>query len=97
MSDASKQEPIEVKLPTRELTKVERERRAFLRLLPQLLGTHRGQYVAVHDGKVVGSGKDRMELAMEVWGRIGGVDLYIGLVSEEPERPVRSGLVRVVE
>jgi Family of unknown function (DUF5678) len=97
MNDQSKQEPITVTLPTRELTKVERERRAFLRLLPQLLDTHRGQYVAIHNEQVVGTGTDRMELAMEVWRRVGGVDLYVGLVSEEPERPVRSGVVRVLE
>jgi hypothetical protein len=97
MSDPTKQVTFEVKLPPRELTKLERERRAFFRLLPQLLGTHRGQFVAIHDEQIVGTGADRMELAMEVWRRIGGVDLYVGLVSEEPERPVRSGVVRVLE
>lgn len=36
-------------LDSHQLRKFERERRAFFRLLPALLGTHRGQYVAVHD------------------------------------------------
>ena len=66
MSD-QKDVTYEVKLPQREPTKFERERRAFLRLLPQLLATHRGQYVAIHDEKVEASGADRVEVAMKVW------------------------------
>jgi hypothetical protein len=84
----------EIKLPQREPTKFEQERRAFLRLLPQLLATHRGQYVAIHDEKVAESGADRMEVAMKVWKRVGGVDLYVGLVTDEPEPVARSGVVR---
>ena len=84
----------EVKLPPRELTKFERERRAFLRLLPQLLATHRGWYVAVHDEKVAASGADRMEVAMNVWKHVGGVDLYVGLVTDQPAPIARSGVVR---
>jgi hypothetical protein len=93
MSD-SKDVTHEVRLPQREPTKFERERRAFLRLLPQLLATHRGQYVAIHDEKVAESGPDRMEIALKVWKRVGGVDLYIGLVTDEPEPVARSGVVR---
>lgn len=84
----------EVKLPQCEPTKFERERRAFLRLLPQLLATHRGQYVAIHDETVAASGTDRMEVAMKVWQRVGGVDLYVGLVTDQPEPVARSGVVR---
>jgi hypothetical protein len=84
----------EVKLPQREPTKFERERRAFLRLLPQLLATHRGRYVAIHEEKVAEVGDDRMEVSMKVWKRVGGVDLYVGLVTDEPEPIARSGLVR---
>jgi hypothetical protein len=93
MSDP-KQVTYEVKLPEREMTKFERERRAFMRLLPQLLTTHRGQYVAIHDEKVVESGTDRTDVAMKVWQRVGGVDLYVGLVTDEPEPISRSGVVR---
>jgi len=84
----------EIKLPQREPTKFEQERRAFFRLLPQLLAIHRGQYVAIHDEKVAESGTDRMEVAMKVWKRVGGVDLYVGLVTDEPEPVSRSGVVR---
>ncbi len=93
MSD-QKDVTYEGNVPQREPTKFERERRAFLRLLPQLLATHRGQYVAIHDEKVAANGADRMEVAMNVWKRVGGVDLYIGLVTDQPEPIARSGVVR---
>ncbi|MGH7129949.1 MAG: hypothetical protein ACREIV_15365, partial [Planctomycetaceae bacterium] len=35
--------------PVSEMPKWEREKRAFRRLLPSLLSTHGGQYVAVHN------------------------------------------------
>lgn len=93
MSDP-KEVTYKVELPQREPSKYERERRAFLRLLPQLLATRRGQYVAIHDEQVAESGTDRMEVAMKVWQRVGGVDLYVGLVTDEPEPIARSGVVR---
>lgn len=36
-----------------------REQKAFRKLLPSLLNTHRGQYVAIHEGQVVESGSDK--------------------------------------
>jgi hypothetical protein len=92
--DDPKDVTLEIKLPQREPTKFEKERRAFLRLLPQLLATHRGEYVAIHDEKVAESGVDRMEVAMKVWKQVGAVDLYVGLVTDEPELVARSGVVR---
>jgi hypothetical protein len=78
------------------LSKWEREFRAFRRLLPQLLQTHRGQYVAVHDGQVVGSGSDKLALALRVFAQVGNVPIHVGLVTEEAEPVVRSGLRRVL-
>jgi hypothetical protein len=40
-----------------------RERGAFHRLLPELLRDHRGEFVAIHEGRVVGSGVDKVEVA----------------------------------
>lgn len=74
-------------LPPRN--KWEREYRAFLQLLPELLKTHRGQYVAVHDGRVVGVDDDKIELALQVYARIGYVPVYVGLVAERPLPPER--------
>jgi hypothetical protein len=85
---------IEVHLPEPPLTKFERERRAFYRLLPELLNTHRGQYVAIHEEQVVDSGPERLPVAMRVLERIGPADIYVGLVSVEPRQVYRSGVRR---
>jgi len=74
----------------------ERERRAFHQLLPSLLAAHSGQYVAVHEGKVIASGRDRVEVAMEAYERVGYVSLFVGMVAEAlPRRKVRVPSPRV--
>lgn len=70
-------------------TKWDREYAAFRRLLPDLLRTHRGQYVAVHDGAVVGSGPDMIAVAREAYGRFGAVEILVRLVTDEPPRVAR--------
>jgi hypothetical protein len=81
-------------LPAAPRTKWEREHQAFRRLLPQLLATHRGQYMAVHNEQVVDSGDDRLALALRVLARIGNVPIHVGRVTEEPEPIARSGVRR---
>ena len=73
----------DVSLPVPVLSKGEREYRAFLHLLPGLLATHRGKYVAVHDGQVVDSDANNVALIQRVHARIGYVPICVGLVSEE--------------
>src|SRR5271157_582666 len=74
----------------------ERERRAFHQLLPSLQVTHPGHYVAVHEGKVIASGRDRVEVAMEAYERVGYVSLFVGMVAEAlPRRRVRVPSPRV--
>jgi len=76
-------------------TKFEREKAAFFRLLPELLRTHTGQYVAIHGEQVVDSGPDQVEVALRVLRRVGNVALYVHLVSDEKRLPVaRSGVLR---
>jgi hypothetical protein len=67
----------------------EGERRAFLRLLPSLLTTHEGQYVAVYHGGVIAEGQDQVEVAKLAYSRAGYVPIYVGLVTDERSRPVR--------
>jgi hypothetical protein len=85
-----------LELPAPPLTKWQREYQAFQRLLPQLLNTHKGQYVAIHEGQVVDSGADKLSLALRVLTRIGNVAIHVGRVTEEPEPVTRSGVRREV-
>ena len=92
-------EPTTLPAPVLGLTalpqsKWEREFQVFRRLLPQLLVTHRGQYVAIHDGQVVDSGDDKLVLALRILAKVGNVAIHVGLVSPEAERVSRSGVRR---
>jgi hypothetical protein len=77
-------------------TKFEREYRAFLRLLPELLRAHEGKYVAIHEEKVAGVGDDKITLALDVWRRFGNVPIFVGRVSTEPVETVRLPHFRVL-
>jgi hypothetical protein len=94
-------EPITLPAPAIErttppLTKWECEHQAFRRLLPRLLATHRGKYVAVHEGQVVDTGDEKLALALQVLAKVGNVAIHVGLVTEEPELVSRSGVRREV-
>jgi Family of unknown function (DUF5678) len=95
MSHATVVPNFEVVLPDPPRSKFEQERAAFYRLLPNLLSTHRGQYVAIHDEQVVESGSDRTEVVSRTLDRV-RADIYVGLVTEEPQPVARSGVRRVI-
>ena len=65
------------------------ERRAFQRLRPSLLRSHQGSYVAIHQSKVVDSGKDKVALGLRVYARFGYVPIYVGQVLAHPPPAVR--------
>ena len=83
MSEMVAQPTFDVRLPSPQLPRGEQEYQAFLRLLPELLATHRGRYVAVHDGKVVDSDSDDVALILRVQARLGYVPIHVGLVTEQ--------------
>jgi hypothetical protein len=85
--------PVEALIPPPR-NKWEREYRAFQRLLPELLKTHRGKYVAIHEEQVIDSGDDRLELIFRVLPKVGGVSVHVGHVAGELERVYRSGIIR---
>ena len=62
--------------------KFERERAAFFRLLPELLKTHRGKVVAIHDEQVIAVGDERRPVIDEARKITGYVDLYVETVAE---------------
>ncbi len=63
--------------------KWEREYRAFRRLLPQLLLTHRGRYVAIHNEEVNDFDAEEIPLVLRVLKRVGNVPIHVGLVTED--------------
>lgn len=60
-----------------------RERHAFYRLLPDLLKTLRGKWVAVHDEEVVEIGDSLQLVLHRFWERFPKTEVYIQLVDEE--------------
>lgn len=77
-------------------SKWEREHAAFRRMLPQLLATHRGTFVAIHGEQVVDSGADKLALALRVLAKVGNTAIHVGLVTDEPAPISRSGVRRDV-
>jgi hypothetical protein len=62
-----------------------REQQTLFRMLPTLLQTHQGKYVAIHEGQVVDSADDLVTLATRVYQRHGCIPIYMDLVAERPE------------
>ncbi len=83
-------------LPIPPEDKWRREQRAFRRLLPGLLASHRGRYVAIHEGQVVESGDDKLAVARRAYARFGYVPIFVSLVTEEPGAPIRIASPRSV-
>jgi len=76
-------------LPAGQNDKWRREQRAFHRLLPDLLAEHRGEFVAIHEERVVESGADKLEVARKAYERFGYVPIFVSLVSDQTLAPAR--------
>ncbi len=63
--------------------KAQRERAAFYRLLPQLLKSHYGKVVAIHDEKVIAVGDERRPVLDAARMIAGYVDLHVASVLEK--------------
>jgi hypothetical protein len=88
--------PAPILEPKSPPSKWAQEYQAFRRLLSELLRTHRGQYVAIHDGQVIASGSDKLAVALDAFRQIGNTSIHVGLVAEGAEPVVRSGVRRVL-
>ncbi len=76
-------------IPIRSEDKWLREQRAFRQLLPSLLSTLLGEYVAVHEGQVVEHGLDKLSVADRAYARFGYVPIFVSRVMDEPIAPER--------
>ena len=96
MSEPTTVPAMTVELTAPPQTKWEREYRAFKQQLPELLKTHRGNYVAFHEGRLVDSGDDELALASRVWAEYSYHPIHIGRVTELPPL-VRMPSFRAIE
>jgi hypothetical protein len=87
MSSTELQPAPQIPVPTED--KWLREQRAFRQLLPGLLATLREQYVAIHEGKVVEHGPDKLEVANRAYARFGYVPIFVSRVTDELIAPER--------
>jgi hypothetical protein len=76
--------------------KFRREQWAFYCMLGDLLKTHRGQHVAVHDKRVIATGADPLEVTRQAYALVGNVPLCVGHVTDEPPPVVRLPRYRLV-
>jgi hypothetical protein len=83
-------------LPAPPEDKWRREQRAFYRLLPELLRTHRDQFVAIHEEQVVESGEDKLEVAERAYARFGYIPIFVTQVTERPLKPIRIPSPRLI-
>lgn len=66
-----------------------REAAAFAQLKPELLKQYKGRVVAIHQGKLVAVGDDRMAVLGMVLEKLGSVPCYIEWVEEQTPRRAR--------
>jgi len=70
--------------------KFQRERATYYRLLPELLKTHLGKVVAIHDEQIIVVGDERRPVLDEATRIAGYVDLFVHRVVEvEPVERLR--------
>jgi len=74
-----------------------REQRAFRQLLPELLHTHLDEFVAIHDGRVVEAGVDKLDVARRAYERFGHIPIFVSRVALVPSSPVRFPSPRPVD
>jgi prevent-host-death family protein len=60
------------------------EKRSFEQLVPRLEAKHRGRYVAIRGGRVVGSDPDHDRLFERLWQKLKGAAFFIGRVGGPP-------------
>lgn len=78
----------EFDFPPRPTNPLAEEERAYAKLLPGLLQTQLGQFVAIYQGRVIASGSDRVQTAKQAYAAVGYVPVLVRRVSDSPPTPV---------
>jgi len=76
--------------------KMRKEIQAFERQKPELLKKYFGEYVAIHEGKVIDHDSDVRTLNQRVFKRLGRTTVLHKLVTDEPERELMIRSPRLV-
>jgi hypothetical protein len=71
------------------------DNKEFLNMLPSLLQTHRGQFVAIHQGKVLAAGKSSVEVLTQAERNSPGAYPSVHFVTEELPRLERLPSLRM--
>jgi hypothetical protein len=61
----------------------EAEKKAFWAMREQLLDQYEGQYVAVHQGRIIDHDSDKLRLGLRVYQQFGYRPIYAQLVSRQ--------------
>ncbi len=80
---------IESTLDQLEWEKLRLEQEVYASLLPALLKTHEGEYVALHEGAVIATGTSLRELYVQVYTLLDDIPVLFRRVSAEPEPDLR--------
>jgi hypothetical protein len=72
-------------IPVPKRDKWRTEQAAFRHQLSALLKSYRDQFVAIHEGKVVESGPDKLAVAGRAYARFGYIPIYVSKVTDEPQ------------
>lgn len=62
---------------------LQRELEAFARLKPELMKTHKGEIVAIHEGALVDSDRDKATLAKRVYAKLGYRTILMAPIMEQ--------------
>jgi len=52
--------------------------------------------MAIHEGRVVESSEDKLEVARRACARFGSIPMFVTLVTDQPQRPIRIPSPRVI-
>lgn len=53
-------------------------------MFPDLFPQYEEQYVAIHEGRIVASGTDEVEVAMAAYREVGYQPIHVGKVTRKP-------------
>lgn len=75
--------------------KWEQEKQAFLHMRDSLPKKYQNKYVAIHEGKIVESGHEKIAVGLRAYSRYGYVPIYIGYTGDDLDEIVRAPSPRI--